>query len=799
MKQAFSLRYGIALILLSASVIASQITLMQILTIEQWHHFAFMVISIALLGFGAAGTVISIFRKTILKHKNILLPLFAIVAGFCLGPVHRLAATKLLAFDLYLLFIDSSQFWKLTANLIIYFLPFFFAALIIGILFTEYVADIGKLYFMNLIGSGIGALLALPVLNSMFPWEAKSLFAFFAVVSGLLFIKKVKPAYASLISLLALSFVIISWALPYKLNISQYKSFSKSLHLPDATMIYEKPDIFGLTQVLTSPALRYAPGISLSFGGDVPVLPAVFINGDFTGVLNNNRDRNSHPANYSTFALPYSICKPDSVLVLNAGTGYLVDQALQNEAYKIDVTEPNKALVEMMRTVFSEESGMLYNHENACVHTIDSRTFISSTKQKYDLIILPVLDAFGGVSGLYAMQENYILTIEGFNQMWNALSPDGCITVSSWLDYPVRTPLKICTTLIQMLKDNNISDPKQHIAMIKSWSTTTFVVTKSPLNEQQINAARLFCDSLYFDPVILPGINYDERNKYNTFNDPTLFSLIDSITADSKAYRQYEFFIEPSTDNCPYFNHFFRLKTLPVLRNLYNNQTLPFLELGYLIVIVSLLQVTLLSLLFILLPLFRLKFSGKRKMPVLIYFASLGLGYMLIEIILIQRFIIYFGSPVISVSWVIAVMMVSSGAGSYFGGKFEASKNNLLYILMIILFCCSAILFGLNPLINASTGLPTSYKIIIALIVIALPSFFMGIPFPVALKIISKDNEALIPWAWGINGCFSVIASPLAALLAVEAGYTRVMAIATAAYFLALLFSGKLSARQLTP
>ncbi len=799
MKPVLPLRFGLALVLLSVAVIASQITLMQILSNEQWHHFAFMIISIALLGFGAAGTTISIFRDKLTKHKNTLLPIFAFASGLSLEPGLRLAGTELLSFDLYLLFIDYNHFWKLATNLIIYFLPFYFAALAIGIIFTVYITDISRLYFMNLIGSGLGALLALPVLNLMFPWEAKSLCALLLVSSGLLLLKRITPAYAIIISSGLICAVLINQTIPYTLNISQYKSLSKAMNLPDAKIIYEKPGIFGLNQVITSTAMRYAPGISLSFEGEVPALPAVFINGDFTGIVSKPDMHTNLWPDYSTFALPYAICKPDSVLVLNGGTGYFAVQALRRGANAVVVSEPNKTLVRMMQTNLAEKSGYLYSHENVRVHTIDSRTLLASSKHQYDIIILPVPDAFGGTSGLCAMQENYLLTLEGFNQTWNTLKPNGCLTVSSYLDYPVKTPLKICATLVQMLRENNISKILQHIVMIKSWGTVTFVVTKSPLQEEQINEVRVFCDSLYFDPVLLPGVTDTERNKYNVFSDPFFFSLIDSIVASNMNFDQYGFHIEPSTDNSPYFNHFIRLNTLPLLRTLYNSQTIPYLELGYLIVYVTLIQVTFFAILFILLPLLRLKSKSHRKLPVLIYFSTLGLGYMFVEIIFIQRFIIYFGTPVIAASWVITMMMIASGTGSYISGKRNMTQENLLPVFLIILICFTAILSGLNPLLKATIGLPAIYKTIIAFVVIALPAFFMGMPFPVALKIISESNNNIVPWAWGINGCFSVIASPLAILLAVEAGYACVMLNAILAYCLALIFSGKLQNRIAIP
>jgi SAM-dependent methyltransferase len=792
MSERFKLRSAWALGLLSVSVIACQLAIMQILAYVQWHHFAYMVISIAMLGFGAAGTVIALFRENLLRHKNTLLPALAIATGIMLELALRITSSKYLAFDLYHLLVDSSQFWKFAANFFIYFLPFFFAALAIGIIFTAWVSEIGKLYFANLFGSGLGGLLALVLLSVMLPWHAFTFCAILAIVSGLLMIQKAKWTFVAALTGAFVLVFLFSLIWPYQIKPSQYKSLSKALNLTDAEIIYQEPGIYGLKQVVTSPMLRYAPGIGLSYQGEIPVKPAVFTNAEFAGVLSKNWNREAHPANFTTFALPFFLCEPDTVLVLNAGTAYFVAHALRQGAKHVAVTEPNRKLVQLMQNSLADASGFIYKHPNVDVHTIEARAYLSSTSQQYDLAIMPVMDAFGGTSGLYAMQENYTLTMEGLNQIWQQLKPDGSLSISTWLDYPVRTPLKIANTLMEMLRINEIEEPKQHIAAIKSWGTITFVVFKSPLTDEQIAATRKFCDTFFFDPLLLPDLTPEERNRYNTFSDLSFFKMLDDIVAGNKSWDDYPFFIEPSTDNRPYFNHFVRLKNLPTLAVSFDQESMPFLELGYIIVIVTLIQVTLMALLFIIVPLFRLRTGKGARLPVLLYFASLGLGYMFVEIILIQHFILYFGTPVIAASVVISVMMMASGAGSYLSGNFRFSKRLIRLIPAVVAVCALLLLAGLNPLIMATGGLDDYLKAIIAFMVITIPAFFMGMPFPLGLKAVSRHHLSLVPWAWGINGCLSVIASPLAILIAVEAGFTWVMAVAVAVYFLAMMVAGNL-------
>jgi spermidine synthase len=792
MSKGFPPRFAIALGLLSASVIATQLAFMHVLSSVQWHHFAYMVISIAMLGFGAAGTVISLFKNRLLLHKDILIPIFGIAAGISVELALRLTNTEMLAFDLYHLFIDTAQFWKLALNLVFYFLPFFFAALVIGISFSAWVSEIGKLYFANLVGSGLGALLALVLLSNMYPWHAASFCALSAMFAGLLMIRHEK----SITIFILVGIVVISgftaWLLPFELRPSQYKGLSKMLNMPHTEVVYQEPGIYGLNQVVSSPYMRYAPGISLRFDQNIQATPAFYTNAEFTGVLINDWKNEPHPSEYTTFTLPFEIHQPDSILVINAGTGYFVAHALHKGVSHVDATEPNRALVQMMQSVLLNLTDSLYQDERVNIYTIESRALLASSKHKYDLIFLPVMDAFGGTSGLHAMQENYTLTIEGFEQAWKKLKPDGLLSISSWLDYPLRTPLKITTTLVEMLKRQNVNDPAEHIALIKSWGTVTFVLSKSPLSDGQVKATRAFCDSMYFDPVLLPGISVEERNRYNMYSDPSLFNMLDNIMSGSKEYSDYAFHIVPATDNRPYFSQFMRLRSYPTLSDLYNQQALPFLELGYLIVFITLLQVSFMALLLIIIPLIRLKTQAKSKSPTLIYFAALGLGYMFIEIILIQRFIHYFGTPVIAAAVVISIMMVASGGGSYFSGSLKADRRTLRLALALIMVCGVLLLAGLNPLINATAGSNIYVKSLLSIITIAVPAFLMGIPFPLGLRTTSVFRESLVPWAWGVNGCLSVIASPLAILIAVEAGFSWVMFAAVMVYSLALISAGKI-------
>jgi hypothetical protein len=397
--------------------------------------------------------------------------------------------------------------------------------------------------------------------------------------------------------------------------------------------------------------------------------------------------------------------------------------------------------------------------------------------------------AFGGGAGLYAMREEYSLTKEAFLQMWNLLEDDGVISISAWMDYPSRNSLKITATIAETAEAAGLSTIQSHLAAIRSWGTISFLLKKSPLTSTDTSQIRQFCDRLFFDPVLLPGIIPEERSFYNGMNDTSFFSYTDELLSGNRKrfYKDYDFYLEPATDDKPYFSQYLRLKSLPHLTSIFGSQSVPFLELGWLISIITFLQLSILALLLIILPLFKIGWKGRYRLSTFLYFSGLGIGYMFLEIVLIQRFILFFGNPVYAVAWVIGVMLIASGAGSYFSSGLGIKRTTMKKILLSITAILLAYSFMLPVFLQTITGLPVFVKLIISIMIIAIPAFLMGMPFPLGLRLISALEEKNIPWAWGINGCMSVISAALAALLAVEAGFTVVMLLSAIAYAICLL------------
>lgn len=776
--------------LLSIALIAYQVAIIQLLSYVQWYHYANMVISVALLGFGAAGTVLSLLRKRLLDHSGILLPLLMIVCGLMMVIAVWLSRSGFARFDSYLLFVDRRQWLSLFINYVLFFFPFFFGALALGIIFVKYVAEIGKFYFSNLVGSGIGAVMAAGLASYFFPAVLPVVMALMAITAGLILLRQKNRWFIITLAFATAAFVFYRIAEPVDLTLSEYKSLSRTLNLPAAKITLKKPGPYGFIEVVSADALRYAPGLSLAFTGEVPVKKEVFNNGDWFGpVVSWNPKDSFHLLDYTTMALPYVLKQRDKVLILHAGTGLHISYALSRGATNIDAIEPHKTVTNLLQHELAADNDSLYYNPALKMHITEPRTFLSVTKKKYDLIQLPVVGAFGGGAGLYAMREEYSLTKEAFLQMWSLLEDDGVISITAWMDYPFRNPLKIAATFAETTEAAGLSPLYSHITAVRSWGTISFLLKKTPLSSSDTSAIRQSCDKLFFDPVFLPGLSKEERTFYNGMNDESFFAYMDELLSGKREnlYKDYDFYLRPATDDKPYFSQFLRWKSLPHLNNIFGTQSVPFLELGWLIAVMTFFQLSLLALLLIILPLFKIGWKGSHKLWTLLYFSGLGIGYMFLEIVLIQQFILFFGNPVYAVALVIAVMLLASGAGSYYSSGLLLKRSIMKKLLLMIVGLLVVYSFILSTFLQNIIGLPVPIKLGISLIIIAVPSLLMGMPFPMGLRILSGIEEKNIPWAWGINGCMSVISAALATLLAVETGFTVVMILAALAYAVCLL------------
>ena len=781
-------RIHVAIGLISAAIIAFQLVLMQILSYVQWYHFAYMIISIALLGFGAAGTFLTIFRENLLQNYSRLFPLLLLITAILMPIVVITASSETVRFDSLLIFQDFRYAGRLIATYFIFFLPFFTGALTIGMSFLKFAGQIGKIYFSNLVGSGIGGIIALLLMQFILPEQLTLLVSVIALAGGFVSFPKNAGKLLQSTAIVSIAILLTVFFSTSKLKPSEYKDISKTLLLPDATIEYEKNSPYGFVQIVSSPVLRYAPGVSLSYREPFPIRKAVFNNGNWNGYLVPATDQQKTSIlNYTPQSLPYYIEKINKALILDAGTGENVSLALSHNVVDINANEANAEIFYLLQNSFAGQNEVK-------LHQTLARTLLVSDTSSYDLIQLPIIGSFFGNSGLNAVETRYELSMEAFYEMWDKLSDNGMISLSCWMDYPVRNAYRLLASLDQLLEEKNIKDPDQHIIAIRSWSAITFLLKKSEFSKNQEIQVKQFCNDLMFDPLILPETKEINHGKYNMLQDTSFFRNIERLlSSDKKSFiKTYSYRVQPTTDNRPFFFQHIRWTGIRQLIASLGVGGIPFMELGYLLILFTFIQIILIAGIFIILPLVFKSWKSNNKMWVFVYFSGIGLAFMFIEIVFIQQFTFYFGQAIYATAASISIILIASGLGSYYSGFLRNTKKMLLLIPIVIAVLLLFYTLLLSTILSFTIGASLLVKILISIALIGIPGFFLGMPFPAGIKYLSEGRQEDIPWAWAFNGYFSVISTALATIISVEAGYVWLLVIAAFTYALAGLSNSRL-------
>ncbi|UCC55739.1 MAG: SAM-dependent methyltransferase [Gammaproteobacteria bacterium] len=792
----------ISVAMVSAAALGYEVLLMRLFSIIQWHHFAYMVISLALLGYGASGTFIALARKFLLdRYKPAYwysLVLFGLASVAC-----YLAAQRV-PFNAEEVLWDPQQSLYLLAIFLLLSLPFFFAASAIALTFSRHPGAIGRIYAADLLGAGLGSLMLVLLLFAMFPETALKYLGALGLGAAWVASRELRMTHlrwqvVALLGALGLAALPGSWLEP---QISPYKGLSQALRITGTQVIEQQSSPLGVLAVMSSDTipLRHAPGLSLRAGGTpLPEQLALFTDADAMSVINGNP--RSEPLEYLdqlTSALPYHLTDLQRVVVLGTGGGSGIQQALNHQVPNIDAVEVNPQVVELVRENYGDWAGDLYDHDAVEVHVIDARGFIKRSRQRYDLVQISLLDSFGAASaGLHALNESYLYTVEALQNYLDHLAPDGYLAISRWIKLPPRDTLKLFATAVQALKNRGNIRPGEQLVLVRGWQTSTLLVKNSPFTASEIAILQRFCEERAFDVAWYPGMPAGEANRYNLLKEPWFFQAASALTgSDPAAFTEaYKFDITPATDDRPYFSHFFQWEVLPELLALRGQGGLPLLEAGYLVLVATLAIATVVSVVLVLLPLVVLRQEKNEpagtvnSTRVVVYFLAIGLAFLFIEIACIQKFMLFLHHPIYAVATVLAAFLVFAGLGSAWAGRKLSQARPVVQppSLAIAGIGVLSILYTLvlNPLFAYLVQLPMPGRVLVALLLLAPLAFCMGMPFPLGLAHIGNRRPSLIPWAWGINGCASVLSAVLATLLAIQFGFNAVILMAVLLYLLA--------------
>ena len=775
------MRALLGMALLSAAALLLQVALTRVFSVAQFYHFAFLVVSLALLGFGASGTVLALWPALRQARWR---PWFA--TAFALAAVLAYLFDNHFAFDSYSIAWDSDQAWLLIANLLLLAVPFAFAGLLIGSLLADRADEAGRVYAANLLGSAAGAIGAIVVLNMLSSAQAVLLCAVLGASAAVVLAHRQQRLAAGAGAAAAVAGIVLLVLAPpiFEVQPSPYKALSQFRLNPEAEIVRTAENASSRLDIVESPTIHSAQGLSLGYFGDLPPQAGLIVDAGLLLPVPQREQTDIALLGHLPSAVPYRVRPDADVLVLGSGGGTEALTALANTSGALTVVEPNELVAEALQTDLASWAG-LANEPRVTFVSDEIRAAAERLDQTYDVVVLALAEGYHPVSsGAFTLTEDYTLTREAFAAYFERLEPDGLFVVHRWLQEPPSETLRTLATIIDAL---DAPAPAEHIVAFRSFQHGTFVVKPAGFTEDETDALLAAVNDLRYDLTMAPHMPPEMVNRYARLPEPdyadTYRRLIDA--PDRAAFfADQPFEVTPPTDARPFFFHFFRAEQTPdVLENL-GRRWQPFGGSGYFVLVALLAFAVAAALIFVLLPVvLRGRFrdalgslGSGRAARVLGYFTLLGLAFLLVEVSLIQQFILILGQPTLAVATVIGALLLSSGLGSSRSARFD--WRHAMLALVVLLLAYPLLVSAMTPHL---LPLPLPARVLSVSLLIAPVGLLMGMPFPRGIAALAGTSD-VVPWAWAANGSASVISAVLAAMLALSFGFGAVLFIGAALY-----------------
>lgn len=785
----------VGVFLLSAAALAFEINLSRIFSVSQFYHFAFMVVSLALLGYGASGTFLSLFPQAKKRANGRLL--IWLSWAFALTAVASYALTIHLPFDSFRMARDWRQVAVLLAHYVALALPFFCSGTVVGFLLAVRPARANRVYTANLVGSAAGCVIAV-ILPSLVGGDGVVfLSTALGIAAALLFqlIDQPVTSAGSRVSVVVthlsriaqtgflLMLVLAALRTPsfLQIRLSPYKSLSYLLQYPDAALLFRRWNAFSRVDVVESRSIRGLPGSGFRCSVQPPPQRALTVDGDDVNYIHHVQPGFTDLAYTDCLlgALPYRLRPGADTLVLEPRGGADVVTALSQGASRVTVAEPNPLIIDAVRRQ-GEWAGDLYNDVRVTVIPEHGRTYAKRTRDLVDVLVLSLNAPQRTVtSGAYSLNEDYRYTVEAFGDYLTKLKPGGLLVITRWLQVPPSESIRAFALAAESLERAG-GTPRTDLVVLRSYRQMLILVRRGPFSEEELETVRAFAEPRAFDLVYLPDLRADEVNRHNVLSEPdyhrACVALLDSKDRDAW-YQEHPFDVKPPTDDRPFFGHFFRWAQVPTVLAMMGHTWQPFGGAGYFVMVVLLSLALIAASTLILMPLAGLKRQGGPLGATLIYFALLGLGYLLVEIPLMQHFILFLGSPAYAMATVLFAILLFSGVGSALSDRVSLPGTLVLLPLLVAVYAAL-----LPRFFDVALAAPRWTRFILAVAALAPPGFLMGIPFPRGIALLQQRAPDLITWAWAVNGAVSVVASILAAMLALSFGFSTVLTLGAACY-----------------
>ena len=743
-----------------------ELSLTRIFSVVFYYHLAFLAISIALFGLGAGG----VFSYVVSARPGNLyekLGALALANSFCVVAC------------LWFLVSRSATPGGIVLAAV-YFasaLPFFFAGTVVSIAICEAIDRVDRAYFFDLAGAATGCLLLVPFLvlfggpNTLI--AAAVLFA----ISAAIWFNQAgafrRRAMAVLVSLLLVGLMVVNGKRGRVLDIH----VAKGMALPEERFVAWN----GISRI----------GVSQKNGAWSIVIDADAATGIPSFDWDHLKPEDRAQLLRQGMGLPYSLRPGAKALIIGPGGGYDVARALASGSRDITAVEINPIIAnDVMRDKFARESNYIYRRPGVNLFIEDGRSFVRRSSAKYQVLQATLVDTWASTAaGAFALSENNLYTTDAFTDYLSHLTNDGLLAFTRWGFDPPRESLRLISLAMAALPRVGESDPARHVivvredtAKLQGWGALdTVLVSRKPFSDADVANAREIIARNHMDEIYLPGDT--PKNAFGqllTASDPAAF------------WRDYPFDVSPVSDDRPFFFYTVQPRDLWRFITTANEQSADFKVQKAVPLLFGLMAVSLCATALILvLPRILLGTSLPKQKGVITflwYFICLGAGYILIQVALIQKFVLLLGHPTYALVVIVFSMLVASGLGSYFSrGVIADDDTRLARVLGAITVLVSILAFAASPLTQTAAVWPIQAKMLITVLAIAPAAFLMGMPFPSGLRRLEHRHPPSVRWAWSLNAAASVLGSAAAIFLAIYIGLRATLLVGGALYLGALV------------
>jgi hypothetical protein len=752
------LRVLAAVGLIAGTTLGLQVLLTRVFAAALFYHFGFLAISLALLGVGAGA--IAIYVRPDWFDR---LPVERAMARLALayGALLLVAVIGIVRLDYSYDGIEAGFVFNLAVACVLAALPFLAAGIAIALAVRAYTSQMGRLYAFDLAGAGIGALAVVPLMWLVpAPVLVAALAALAALAAALLAPGRAPERTAGLAGLAAVALMLVLSG-PFGLFYLDPQGRD-----PDADRWTPLSRVLGY-----KPAQGTRDGLVAYDRVSGEIIP--YSGGPYPGWRRLKLGPQS---------IGYELTEPGRVLVIGGGGGRDILNALSSGQRRVDVIELNRGIREVVDDDLAELSGRPYSLPGVSTVIGDGRSTLAARDTRYDQVHIGFTDTFSASSAqAFALTENNLYTVEAFDEYLDHLRPRGVLSVSRPIRHLGAEGLRATVLTLEALRRRGIENPLDHMlvvrgryrAFFKVLPFVTVLARLEPYTPGEVARVRRLAGARGRGVAMAPGGPYYRE-----------WGALARASSLREFCEGYQLDVCPPTDDRPFFFQMTRLGDIGETRSA---RALglpdPLLVLGITFaILLALASVTLA------LP---LAFVARRERPSagsLGFFALIGLGFLLLEVVLIQRFVLFLGFPTYALSVVLFTLLIFTGVGSLLSARAEREpRRALVAALASACLLVAAGAFLLGPLLRALIELPFGARLVLAVVMLAPLGVLLGMAMPIGLRRLAGLYPAGVAWAWGVNGITSVLGSVLAILIAIGFGFTVTTLAGLACYLGALV------------